>query len=41
MDTKKMRIYGEGVSFKGAPQRFGRGSCPKLPPLHPPLVRNQ
>jgi len=27
MGTKKVRIYG-----KGAPQKFGGGSCPKLPP---------
>jgi len=36
MGTKKVRIYGKGAPFKGAPQRFG-GSCPKLPPLDPPL----
>ena len=36
MGTKKGRIYG-----KGAPQRFGGGSCPKPPPnLDPPLPWN-
>ena len=38
MGTKKGRIYGKGSPFKGAPQRFGGGSCPKLPLLDPPLV---
>jgi len=32
MGTKKGLIYG-----KGAPQKFGGGSCPKLPPMDPPL----
>jgi len=32
MGTKKGRIYGKGAPFKWAPQRFGVGSCPKLPP---------
>jgi len=38
MSTKKGRIYGKGAPFKGPPQAFGGGSCPKLPPpLDPPL----
>jgi len=32
MGTKKRRIYDKGSPFKGAAQRFGGGSCPKLPP---------
>jgi len=31
MGTKNRRIYGKGAPFKGAPQRFGGGSCPKPP----------
>jgi len=39
MGTKKGRIYVKGAPFKGAPQRFGGGSCPKLsPPLDPQLL---
>jgi len=37
MGTKKMRIYGKGAPFKGAPQRFAGDSCPKLPP---PWIRH-
>jgi len=32
MGTKQERIYGKGAPFKGAPQRFPGGSCPKLIP---------
>jgi len=38
MGTKKGRIYGKGAPFKGSPQEFGGRSCPKRPPLDPPLV---
>jgi len=41
MGTIIGRIYGKGAPFKGVPQRFGGGSCSKLPPLDPPLVQTE
>jgi len=35
--TKKGRIYGKELPFKGAPQRFRVRNCPKLPP---PRIRH-
>ena len=32
MGTKKGHIRGKVAPFKVAPQTFGEGSCPKLPP---------